>query len=67
MEKKENMWHIIIGGQPKKKWWKIGREKKNGIDDLYSLLVKYIYVALLFDLCGESNKFGDTKRCGKRS
>ena len=42
-------------------------EKKNGIDDLYSLLVKYIYVALLFDLCGESNKFGDTTRCGKRS
>ena len=41
-------------------------EKKNDIDDLYSLLVKYIYVALLFDLCGESNKLGDTKRCGKR-
>ena len=60
------MWHIIIGGQQKKNDGKLV-EKKNDIDDLYSLLVKYIYVALLFDLSGESTKLGDTKRCGKRS
>lgn len=29
-------------------WWKT-KKKKNGRNDLYFLLVKYIYVALLFD------------------
>ena len=41
--------------------------KKNGTNDLYSLLVKYINGALLFGFCGPSNKLGATKRCGKMS
>ena len=66
------MWHIIIGGQPKKKKKNGGklvenRKKENGTNDLFSLLVKYIYGALLFGVCGQSNKLGATKRCGKMS